>query len=330
MFGMRRRDFVALLGGVATAWPLGTWAQTPSKRPLIGFLAPASKATSERFHDGFPQGMRELGYLEARDYTLEARYADGDVSRLPLLAKELVRLEPSLIVAGAAPAALASKQATTSIPIVGVNVNDPIGIGLVTNEARPGTNVTGIRVQVEGLTGKQIEIAREVLPSATKIGVLRNPDNATDLGQWREAELAAAKVGVTLMPVEVRAGDEIGGAFQRFVGERADIVVIFTDPMLTGLRRQIGAFALVSRLPTVSVFREHVEDGGMISYGVDLRRNYHRAAAYVDKILKGARAGDLPIEFPTKLDLVINLATARALGLAIPPTLLTRADEVIE
>ena len=150
MFGMRRRDFVALLGGVAMAWPLGTWAQTPSKRPLIGFLAPASKASSERFHDGFPQGMRELGYLEARDYTLEARYADGDVSRLPLLAKELVRLEPSLIVAGAAPAALASKQATTSIPIVGVNVNDPIGIGLVTNEARPGANVTGIEFRSRG------------------------------------------------------------------------------------------------------------------------------------------------------------------------------------
>jgi putative ABC transport system substrate-binding protein len=159
---------------------------------------------------------------------------------------------------------------------------------------------------------------------------LRNPDNATDLGQWREAELAAAKVGATLLPVKVRAGDDVGGAFQRFVGERADIVVIFTDPMLTGLRRQIGAFALASHLPTVSVFREHVEDGGMISYGVDLRRNYRRAAAYADKILKGARAGDLPIEFPTKLDLVINLATARALGLAIPPTLLARADEVIE
>jgi putative ABC transport system substrate-binding protein len=225
---------------------------------------------------------------------------------------------------------LAAKQATASIPIIAVNVSDPIGVGLVTNEARPGSNVTGIRIQVEGLTGKQIEIARDVMPSATKIGVLRNPDNVTDLGQWREAELAAAKIGITLLPVEIRAGDDIGGAFRRFVGERVDIVVIFTDPMLTGLRRQIGAFALVSRLPTVSVFREHVEDGGMISYGVDLRRNYHRAAAYVDKILKGARAGDLPIEFPTKLDLVINLATARALGLAIPPTLLARADEVIE
>jgi putative ABC transport system substrate-binding protein len=327
MFDIRRRDVIALLVCAAAALPLGAAAQTPFKRPLIGFLTPALK---ERFHDGFPQGMRELGYLEARDYTLEARYAGGDVSRLSLLAEELVRLKPSLIVAGGAPAALASKQATTSIPIVGVNVNDPIGIGLVTNEARPGSNVTGIRVQVEGLTGKQIEIAREVMPSATKIGVLRNPDNATDLGQWREAELAAAKVGVTLMPADVRAGDEIGGAFQRFMGERADIVVIFTDPMLTGLRRQIGAFALASRLPTVSVFREHVEDGGMISYGVDLRRNYHRAAAYADKILKGARAGDLPVEFPTKLDLVINLATARALGLAIPPTLLARADEVIE
>jgi putative tryptophan/tyrosine transport system substrate-binding protein len=326
---MRRRTFITLLGGAAAAWPFRASAQTP-KRPLIGFLAPASKATSGRFHDGFPQGMRELGYLEGRDYGLEERYADGDVTRLPLLAKDLVRLEPTLIVAGTTSAALAAKQATTSIPVVGVNLTDPIGMGLVANEARPGANVTGILFRVEGLTSKQIEIARELLPSAAKIGVLRNPVNVTDRSQWREAELAAAKVGVSLAPVEVRAGDEIGGAFQRFVQDRADIVAILADPMLTGMRRQIGAFALAAHLPTVNVFREHVEDGGMISYGVDLRRNYYRAAAYVDKILKGARPGDLPVEFPTKLDLVINLATARALGIAIPPTLLARADEVIE
>jgi putative ABC transport system substrate-binding protein len=313
----------------AAAWPFRASAQTP-KRPLIGFLAPASKATSGRFHDGFPQGMRELGYLEGRDYGLEERYADGDVTRLPLLAKDLVRLEPTLIVAGTTSAALAAKQATTSIPVVGVNLTDPIGMGLVANEARPGANVTGILFRVEGLTSKQIEIARELLPSAAKIGVLRNPVNVTDRSQWREAELAAAKVGVSLAPVEVRAGDEIGRAFQRFVQDRADIVAILADPMLTGMRRQIGAFALAAHLPTVNVFREHVEDGGMISYGVDLRRNYYRAAAYVDKILKGARPGDLPVEFPTKLDLVINLATARALGLTVPPSLLARADEVIE
>jgi putative ABC transport system substrate-binding protein len=324
-----RRDFITLLGGAAAAWPFRASAQTP-KRPLIGFLAPASKATSGRFHDGFPQGMRELGYLEGRDYGLEERYADGDVTRLPLLAKDLVRLEPTLIVAGTTSAALAAKQATTSIPVVGVNLTDPIGMGLVANEARPGANVTGILFRVEGLTSKQIEIARELLPSAAKIGVLRNPVNVTDRSQWREAELAAAKVGVSLAPVEVRAGDEIGGAFQRFVQDRADIVAILADPMLTGMRRQIGAFALAAHLPTVNVFREHVEDGGMISYGVDLRRNYYRAAAYVDKILKGARPGDLPVEFPTKLDLVINLATARALGLTVPPSLLARADEVIE
>ena len=328
---LRRREFITLLGGATVASPLRASAQTPPKQPLIGFLSPASKATSIRFHDGFPQGMRELGYLEGRDYALETRYADGDITRLPLLAKELVRLDPSLIVAGATAAALASKQATTTIPIVGINITDPIGLGLVRNEARPGTNVTGILFRVEGLTGKLIEIAREVIPSAAKIGVLRNPSNAaSDLLQWREAELAAAKVGVTLAPVEVRTADEIGGAFQTFVRDHADIVAILADPMLTGMRRQVGAFALAAHLPTVNVFREHVEDGGMISYGVDLRRNYYRAAAYVDKILKGARPGDLPVEFPTKLELVINLATARAIGLTVPPTLLARADEVIE
>jgi putative ABC transport system substrate-binding protein len=328
---LQRREVVTLLGGVAAAsWPLAGLAQTPPKRPLIGFLAPSSKASGGRYYSGFPQGMRELGYLENRDYVLLPRYADGDQARLPLLAEELVRLKPDLIVASTMAATLALQQTTASIPIVGVNLVDPVGMGLVASEARPGTNVTGTLFSVEGMTGKQVEIARDVLPSVTKIGHLLYANAPTNVVTRRQAEPAAAKLGVSLAPVEVRTADEVGAAFQTFLRERADIVIVSADPMLASARRRIAAVALVSRLPTVYIIREPVEDGGLISYGTDLRQNFHRAAYYADRILKGAKPADLPIEFPTKLELVINLATAKALGIEIPPTLLARADEVIE
>jgi putative tryptophan/tyrosine transport system substrate-binding protein len=303
MPNLRRRQFITLLGGAAAAWPLNGLAQTPPKPPLIGFLMQNSTAASEASRSGFAQGMRELGYLENRDYVLEERYAGGDRSRLPPLAEELVRLKPELMVVGGLPATLATKEATTSIPIVGVNVTDPIGTGLVASEARPGTNVTGSLVRVEGLTGKQLEIARDVMPSATKIGVLINADNPSNRVQWREAESAAAKLGLSLAPAEVRTADEVGAAFQMFVRERANIVVVFADPMLVGARRRIAAFALATHLPTVGVVREQVEDGGLISYGIHLRQTYRRAAYYADRILKGAKPADLPIEFPTSWNL---------------------------
>jgi putative ABC transport system substrate-binding protein len=328
---MQRRGFITLLGGaVAASWPLAGLAQTPPRRPLIGFLAPSSQATGGRYYGGFPQGMRELGYLENRDYVLEARYADGDQARLPLLAEELIRLKPDLIVASTMAATLASQHATTSIPIVGVTLVDPVGMGLVTSEARPGSNVTGTLFSVEGMAGKRVEIARDVLPSVTKIGYLLYANAPTNEVTLREAEPAAAKLGVSLAPVEVRTADEVGAAFQTFLRERASIVIVSADPMLAGARRRVAAVALVSRLPTVYFIREAVEDGGLISYGTDLRQNFRRAAYYADRILKGAKPADLPIEFPTKLEIVINLAIAKALGIEIPPTLLARADEVIE
>jgi putative ABC transport system substrate-binding protein len=326
---MRRREFI-LLGGAAAAWRCNALAQTPSKRGVIGFLVASSKISGGRQFSGFAQGMRELGYVEGRDYVLEDRYADGISTRLPQLAQELVRIKPDVIVTSNTAAALAMKQAMASIPIVVALLTDPVGFGLVASEARPGTNVTGILSRVEGLPGKQFEVALDLIPGATKIGVLVNANNPSNVIQQREAEPAAAKLGVSLAPVEVRTADDIGPAFQRFVRERANIVVVLGDAMFVTERRQVAAFALVSRLPTVFSFREHVEDGGLISYGINLRENYRRAAYYVNRILKGEKPADLPVEFPTKLEMVVNGITAKALGLAIPPSIMLRVDEVIE
>src|SRR5262245_27897639 len=274
--------------------------------------------------------MRELGYLEGRDYGLEDRYADGDGSRLPLLAEELVRLKPDVILVGSTQGVPAAKQATASIPIVGVNMTDPVGLGLIASEARPGTNVTGVLYRLEGMAGKQVELALDLVPGMSNMGMLVDVTNPSNMLQRREVEAAAGKSGVSITAVDVRTVDEISTAIQTFVHERASVVLVLASTLFVNARRRIAAFALASRLPTVYSFREHVEDGGLISYGVDLRQNYRRAAYFVDKILKGAKPADLPVEFPTKVELVVNLTTATAIGLTIPPTLLARADEVIE
>jgi putative ABC transport system substrate-binding protein len=327
---MNRREFITLLGGAAVAWPCNGLAQSPPKRPLIGFLGASSKATGARYYSGFAIGMRELGYAEGRDYGFEDRYADGDASRLPSLVEELVRLKPDVIVAATTPGVLAAKQATASIPIVGVNLTDPVGFGLVTSEARPGTNVTGILYRLEGLTEKQVELALDLVPGASKIGILVDVTNPANPLQRHEVEAAAGKAGVSITAVDVRTVDEIGAAIQTFVRERASIVIVLAAAMFTNARRRIASFALASRLPTVFNFREHVEDGGLISYGIDLRQNNRRAAYFVDRLLKGAKPDDLPVEFPTKTELVVNVITAEVLGLSVPPALLARADEVIE
>jgi putative tryptophan/tyrosine transport system substrate-binding protein len=327
---LQRREFIALLGGAAALWPRGGLAQSPPKRPLIGLLLASSKTAGARYYGGFSLGMRELGYAEGRDYGIEERYADGDGSRLPSLAEELVRLKPDVIVAATTPGTMAAKQATAGIPIVGVNMTDPVGFGLVASEARPGTNVTGLLFRLDGMTGKQVEVALDVMPGTTRIGVLVDVDNPANIVQRREVEAAVAKSAVSLVAIDIRSADEIAAAIETLVRERVNVVVVLASGMFVNARRQIAAFALASRLPTVFNFREHVEDGGLISYGIDLRQNYRRAAYFVDRILKGANPADLPIEFPTKVELVVNLTTAKAIGVAIPPTLLGRADEVIE
>jgi putative tryptophan/tyrosine transport system substrate-binding protein len=327
---MRRREFITLLGGAAAAWPSGGLAQSPTKRPLIGFLSPISKAVGARYDGSFSLGMRELGYLEGRNYALEERHADGDASRLPSLAEELTKLKPDIIVAATTPGVLAAKQATASIPIVGVNLTDPVGFGLAASEARPGGTVTGVLFRLDGLTGKQVEIALDLMPGTDKMGVLVDANNPSNISQLREIEAAARKYAVGMARVDIRVNDEISAAIETFVREHARIVIVLASPLFVNVRRQIASFALAARLPTVFNFREHVEDGGLISYGVDLRQNFRRAAYFVDKILKGEKPGDLPIEFPTKVELVINATTAKAIGITVPPTLLARADEVIE
>jgi ABC-type uncharacterized transport system substrate-binding protein len=324
-----RRKFLATLGGAAV-WPCNGLAQSPPKQPLIGFLGTSAKAVGGRYFEGFAQGMSEFGYLAGRDYAFEDRYANSDLGRLPSLAEELVRLNPDVLVATPTVAALAMKKATSSIPIVGVALTDPVGLGLVVSEAHPGTNVTGILSRVAGLPGKHLEIALEILPGAAKVGVLVNDDDPSGVIQRRELETAAAKIGVMLALANIRGSEEIGAAFQSFVKQGATLVIALGTAMLIAMRRQIGAFALALRVPTIFSFREHVEDGGLISYGIDLRQIYRRAAYFVDRILKGTKPADLPVEFPTKVELVINLATARAIGLEVPASLLAIADEVIE
>ena len=274
--------------------------------------------------------MRELGFVEGRDYIFEQRYADGDPTRLPLLAEELVRLKVDVIITSNNQATLAARNVTTTIPIVSTSMTDPIGFGFVVSEARPATNVTGLLVRVEGQAGKQLEVARDLLPAMKRIGLLINPGNPSNAVQRKEIEAIAGKLGMSLVSAEVHTRDAVGPAFQTFAREGADIVIVLTDAVFLVLRRQIATFALTTRLPTVYGWREHVEDGGLISYGSDLRECFRRAATYVNKILKGERPADLPVELPAKLELVINLATAKALGLDVPSTLLARADEVIE
>jgi putative ABC transport system substrate-binding protein len=246
------------------------------------------------------------------------------------LAEELISLRPGVIVAGASIAALAVKKITSSVPIVGVNMTDPVGLGLAASESRPGTNVTGTLIRLEGLTGKQLELALELVPGATKVGTMVNPTNPYNFIHTRELEAAAAKLGVHLAKAEVRSGANVEAAFQHFVREEVKIAVVPTDATFIALRRPIATFALVTRIPTVFYHREHVEAGGLASYGTNIGMSYRRAAYYVDRILKGAKPADLPFEFPTKLELVLNMATAKALAFTVPATLLARADEVLE
>jgi len=278
----------------------------------------------------FRQGLQQLGYIEGRDVEILYRYSDGDPSRLPSLAAELVKRKPDVIVTTSTSAALAAKQATTTIPIVSSILTDPIGYGLAASDARPGGNVTGIQFTINGLTGKQLELARDVIPKTSNVGLMVHMTSASNPPQRRDAEAAANALSIKLVPLDVGFADQLDSAFAAFARERVDWVIILGDALFINERNRIAALALSLRLPTIFPLREHVEAGGLISYGVDLAANHQRAAYFVVKILNGAKAGDLPIEFPTKFALTINLKTANALGLKIPPMLLASADEVIE
>jgi putative ABC transport system substrate-binding protein len=325
---MKRRDFITLLGGAtAIVWP---HAVLSAQRPLVAILVGGSSTDASRWLDGFLQGMQELGYVEGRNVEIAYRYAGGYLERMPALANDLVQLSPQVFVTGNIAGTLAIKKATATIPIVNPTLVDPVGFGLVTSHARPGGQVTGILTTLDTLPGKQLQLALEVLPGATRIGMLVNSSSPSNVAHRRDAEALATALAIKLVPVEVRSPVDIDAAFQTLAQQRTEILFLPNDGMLLSERKRVAALAAAARLPAIYGFREHVEDGGLMSYGINLRENWRRAAAFVHEILKGAKPGDLPVEFPTRLELVINLKSAKALGLIIPPTLLTRADEVIE
>jgi putative ABC transport system substrate-binding protein len=325
---MRRRTFIAALGGAA-AWPLVAPGQQASI-PLVGILLSGSAVANAHYLDAFGSGMLQLGYVEGRNIRYEYRFADGHLDRLPDLAIDLVRLKPDVIVSAPLPSHIALRHATNTIPVVMATGADPVGFGLVTSLSHPGGNVTGLANFAEVLAAKQIDLLRELIPHLSRLGALVNVTNPLHVPQLRETKAAAVASRIDLMPLEIRSADELGPAFEALVKKRVEALAVPPDTVFNNFRGRIAEFAAAMRMPTIYGFRDAVEDGGLMSYGPDNRGNYRRAATYVDKILKGANPGDLPIEQPTKFELVINLKAAKALDLTIPPTLLARADEVIE
>ena len=330
---MRRREFITLVCGAAVTgladWPIATGAQE-SKPTLIAVLLASSAASASSQLHAFRDAMRQLGYIEGRNVRFEYRFADGVVDRLPHLAAELIALDPNVILSGPLPANLAIQKATSTIPIVMGTGADPVGFGLVKSLAHPGGNITGLANFAEELASKQLDLMRELLPGLSRVAVLVNVTNPLHVPQWRETQAAAIKAAIALVPFEIERAEQLEAAFAMFARERVDALLVPPDFMFYTHRRRIAELAASVRLPAVYFLRAQVEDGGLMSYGPDLREGFRRAATYVDKILKGAKAGDLPVEQPTKIELVINLKTAKVLGLEIPPQLLARADEVIE
>jgi putative ABC transport system substrate-binding protein len=332
---MERRAFIGGLAGGLLAPPLAAEAQGARTVPRIGVLTSGvlGSPETERGLDAFRQGLRELGYVQGQNILIEYRAADGKLERLPRLATELARLKVDVILAGATPAARAAQKATTTIPIVASSMGDPVGDGLVASLARPGGNITGTTFLGPELVPKRLELLKEALPKVTRVAALLHPDafgERTMRDMVKDTEAAARALGVQLQVVEVRGPDEFDGAFSMMVRQHADALIVFASVMLFGQRRPIVALAAKRRLPAMFNNRESVEIGGLISYGVSLTDLSRRAATYVDKILKGAKPADLPVEQPNKFELVINLKTAKALGLTIPQSLLQRADEVIQ
>ncbi len=330
---MRRIGLAVILAVGLTLASLGTAAaQRPEKVPRVGYLSPGSSSDPARLRrfEAFRQGLRELGYVEGQSITIESRWAEGKYERYSALAADLVRLKVDVIVAVGGRATQDAQQATRTIPIVMSVVIDPLGSGLVASLARPGGNVTGLTIMASDLVGKQFEVLKEVVPKVSRVALLWNPANPGSAPQLRAAEVAARALGVRLQTLEARVPQEIDSAFAAMTKERAGALVVLSDAILLNQRRQIAELAAKSRLPAVYALREHAEAGGLVGYGANPLDLERRAATYVDKILKGAKPGDLPVEQPTKFELVINLKTAKALRLTIPQTLLQRADQVIE
>ena len=322
---MRRRDFIALLGGAAVAWPGAVVAQAPSRLWKIGVLANEPWPPLE----GLRQGLRDLGYVEGKTHRFEYRFAQGRAERFPALASELVNLPVDLIVAWGTPASLAAHKATSTIPIV-MSAGDPVGAGIVSGLARPGRNVTGLSVQMAEQEGKRLELLKKLLPGFSRVAVLSNPSNPYCAIAVRAARLGATALGLQFDLVEATDSRGLDDVFLVLGRTPPDGVLVVADPFLAGERVRIAEQMIKTRLPSIYSYHEHVVAGGLMTYTTNYYDVFRREAVFIDKILKGANPGDLPVEQPTKFELVINLKTANALGLTIPPSLLALADEVIE
>jgi putative ABC transport system substrate-binding protein len=323
---MRRRDFIALASNAVAVWPLGALAQEPGKIWRMGFIAQGY----EKFYDALFEGLRELGYAEGRNLIVERRYAEGRAERFPEFAAEMVRLKVDIIVVSTTPAALAVKNATTTIPVVFPNAISPVESGVVASLAHPGGNVTGGAAQTAILSTKRLAILKEVVPGLSRGAVLWNAANPALAYPWRQTQSAAGELGVTLQSIEVRDPKDIETAFAMMSQDHFDALIVLQDALTLQHRKEIIEFAIEKRLPGMFVAKEWVVAGGLMSYGESLPDMYRRGAYFVDKILKGAKPADLPVEQVTKFELVLNLKTAKAMGLVIPANFLATADDVIE
>jgi putative ABC transport system substrate-binding protein len=324
----RRKFLATLLGGAAAAWPLAARAQQAGKLPTIGFLVSGTPSSHSQWVAAFVRRLQELGWIEGRTVAIEYRWAEGRTERTAEIAAEFVRRKVDVIVTSATTAVVAAKQATSVIPIVFM-AGDPVGTGLVASLARPGGNATGLALQQTETAGKRLELLREVVPGLGRLAILANVGNPKSVLEMGEVQTAARTLGLEVITLEIRRGADIVPAFEALKG-RAEALYVVLDPLVNTHRIRINTLAMAARLPTVHGSREGVEAGGLMSYGTNFLDVFRLAADYVDKILRGAKPADLPVEQPTKFDLVLNLTTAKALGLTIPESFLLRADEVIE
>jgi putative tryptophan/tyrosine transport system substrate-binding protein len=321
-----RRQLITLLGGAAAMWPLAAKAQ--QKLPTVGFLGTTSPSSWGPWVVAFAQQLRDLGWAEHRTVTIEYRWAEGRNERFAEIAAEFVRLKVDVIVtSGGAVAAV--KQATSTIPIVFAVANDPVGSGLVESLARPGGNVTGLSLQASDVAGKRLELLREVIPGLRRLALLANIGYPAAMLEMNEVQRMARALNIQVFALEIRRAEDIPAVFATLKGQ-AEALYVCTDPLISTHRIRINTLAAIARLPTMHSVREYVEAGGLMSYGASYPDLFRRAAGVVDKILRGAKPGDIPVEQPTKFDFVVDLTTAKAIGLDLPPTLLARADEVIE
>jgi putative ABC transport system substrate-binding protein len=323
-----RRDFITLLGGAA-AWPLTARAQQTAKLPTIGVLGSTTSLAWSQWTAAFAQRLREFGWIEGRTVAIEYRWAEARVERSAEIAAEFVRLKVDVILTAGTANVLAAKQATSVIPIVFALAPDPVGDGLVASLARPGGNVTGLSAQEKDLAGKRLEFLREILPGLRRLGILANVGDPGVVSEMGEAQAAARTLGLEATTFEIRRVEDIAPTFEALRG-RADALYVVGDPLTTGNQVRIHTLALAVRMPTILSDAGNVEAGGLISYGPSFRDRFRRSGDIVDKILRGAKPADIPVEQPTKFELAINLPTAKALGLTVPPNLLALADEVIE